>query len=793
MVRPRRLLGGLTPLSRKLLRDLRRHRAQFIAVTVTIFLGVAIYAASYDSFQNLQTSYEATFEEFRFANLTAGGGDVAAIAEAAEAEGAEAHLRTVADVPFRVDGIKLLGRVVGLPEAGQPPVNQVKVLRGAYLEPSRPEGVLVEEHMADHFDLEPGARLGIHDPGGWRVVEVVGVVSSPEYIWPARDRQDLITSPDNFGVLFAGEGLVREVADGDGPNQVVVYYEGGAPDEELTERLSAAARDVGATLVQTRDEQPSNAALSEDIKGFEETALFFPVLFIAAAAMAAYVMISRTVWAQRPHIGVMLANGVGRRRILRHYLGYGLVPGLAGAVPGVIVGILLARVITRLYTKLLSVPVTLIEFHPGTLATGVVIGLLAALAAALAPALFASRVRPAEAMRGGTPTGGGRASLAERILPPLRRLPIRWRMALRGVGRNRRRTLYTVLGVVLSLTLVLVSWGMIDTVEFLLDRQFIDIQQEDGSVRFEGLADEAAVASLEEVDGVARAEPALEAPVSLSAGEGYFDTLLVVLPADTEMRRFRLVEGEWGSLPAAGLLLGSSAEDLLGISAGDVIDVTVGGTGVTASVPVAGFVDEPLGTLAYTSREFAEAGLGSLPVTSALISYEVGADPAAVRAAVTELDGVAAFEDANAIYNTVQDFMVLFYGFVGIMLVFGAAMAFALIFNAMSVNVAERVREVATLLAVGIRRRTISHLITAENLIVVGIGIPIGLVVGYWVSSVAMATFSSELFKFDLYVRPTTFLFSASAIFVVALVSEWPGIRALRRIDIPEVVKERST
>ncbi|NIS35081.1 MAG: FtsX-like permease family protein, partial [Actinobacteria bacterium] len=86
--------------------------------------------------------------------------------------------------------------------------------------------------------------------------------------------------------------------------------------------------------------------------GFEEMALFFPVLFLAAAAMAAYVTISRLVATQRPYVGVMLANGYTRGQVLRHYLGYGLLPGMAGSIPGAIAGVLLARLITELYTDL---------------------------------------------------------------------------------------------------------------------------------------------------------------------------------------------------------------------------------------------------------------------------------------------------------------------------------------------------------------------------------------------------------------------------------------------------------
>jgi ABC-type antimicrobial peptide transport system permease subunit len=71
-------------------------------------------------------------------------------------------------------------------------------------------------------------------------------------------------------------------------------------------------------------------------------------------------------------------------------------------------------------------------------------------------------------------------------------------------------------------------------------------------------------------------------------------------------------------------------------------------------------------------------------------------------------------------------------------------------------------------------------------------GIPIGLVAGYYLSKVALGTFSSDLFSFDLYVKPMTFVWASLAIIVVALIRQVPGLRALRRISIPKVIKERA-
>ncbi|MCH7585458.1 MAG: FtsX-like permease family protein [Acidobacteria bacterium] len=781
------------PLHRKLWRDIGRHRMQFIAVTITMFLGVTVFGATYDSFQNLQASYRSTATEFHFANLTVVGGDVEAIAAVAGQTSAveSAITRTSADVPFRVHETKLLGRAVGLPAAAQPEVNQLDVLSGSYLTPAHPDGILVEKHMADHFDLSPGDSFEILSGATWHKVTVEGVVASPEYIWPARDRQKPITTPDNFGVVFTSEELARELAGG-GPNEAIIYYAHGEEDGDATQALTAEARSRDATSVYTREEQASNAALSEDLKGFEEMAVFFPIMFLTAAALAAYVMISRLVHAQRPHIGVFLANGFTRGQVLRHYLAYGLLPGLIGSVPGAVVGVLLARSITRLYTSLLSIPITLIQFYPATLLGAFAFGLVASLLAALAPALVASRVLPAEAMRGETPARRGRQSLFERLIPPVRGVPVAWRMALRGVGRNPRRTTYTIIGVVLSLMLVLVSWGMIDTIRYLMDRQFVEIQREDATVYFAGPATTEDVGALLAIEGVAEAEPALVLPVSLEAGGRHYETALMVLEDDSEMHRLMSTTDGWIDLPDQGIVLGKATRELLDIDIGDPVNITLP-TGISVAEPVSAFVDEPLGTMAYVARSRAETLTGTdLPATSALIAYADGVDAKALRNTITELPRVAAFEDAKVLYDVMQSFMILFYAFVGVMLLFGGAMAFALIFNAMSANIAERTREVATLLAMGTDRRSISRYITTENLLVAAMGIPIGLVVGHYAAKAAMASFGSDLFSFDLHIQPMTYVWASLAILVVALISQWPGLRAIRTLSIPKIIKERA-
>ncbi len=64
-------------LQRSMLRELRARRGPFLAVIVTVVLGVALFGASYDAFLNLTSSYEQLYAETRFATATAVGGDPA--------------------------------------------------------------------------------------------------------------------------------------------------------------------------------------------------------------------------------------------------------------------------------------------------------------------------------------------------------------------------------------------------------------------------------------------------------------------------------------------------------------------------------------------------------------------------------------------------------------------------------------------------------------------------------------------------------------------------------------------
>ncbi len=783
-------------LRTKARRDIRRQRAAFAAITVTIFLGVTMFGATYDAFLNLKSSYNRAFTKYRFADLTVTGGRTAAIARlASRTAGVESvQSRTQADIPIRVGREKFLGRVVGVPAAAQPAVNRLDVREGTYLRPQQASGVLVEEHMAETFDLSPGDRVTVIGERGPRSLEVAGVVSSPEYFWPARSRQEVFSAPKDFGVVFTAEPLAEKLAGLDGPNQVALYYRGGDPSSARTGRLTAGAERLGAADVLARAQQPSNSALQQDVTSFEQLAVLFPLLFLTAAALATGVLMRRLVTSQRPIIGMLRACGYSRSSLVLHYLSFGLVVGSIGGALGTLAGFGLGSAWTGLYTEQVSIPLTVVEVRPLTIGLGLVFGLATGGLAATAPAAIAASVPPAEAMRRFAPVRRGGLSLAERLIPPLRRLPVRWRMALRAIGRNPRRATSTVIGIVLALVLILSFWVMIDSTTQLIDHQYHDIERQDAQLVFRGPVDRAELDRIRLVPGVERVEPAATLPVSLRANGRRYQTALIALKRDTQMHGFYLDGDGQTQLPAAGLLAGSYIRHRLDLSDGETVRVSEPRTGAEVDAPVVGFLDEPVGAYVYASLEAVRLlARGRLGVgNSVFVTYADGVDREQMRRRLSAAPGVAAFSDSKALLDYVNEYLGLYYLIIGLMILFGGAMAFALLYNVIQSNLAERAVEVATLRAAGMPFGALARMITLENAVVAAIGLIPGCLIAYELSVLFMSQFSTDWFSFGVDARPTTFILSCLAIMTVALLSELPGLRAVKRLDVAEVVRERA-
>ena len=778
----------MTILGRKRLRDLRRQWPQFAAVALTVALGVAGFVAARGAYLDLQGSTDRIYADLRLADITVGGAGAARVAEDPSLPGRPlAAVRLQSDAALRIGDHTLLARLVSVPAGAQPAVDRLDVREGRL----DGHGALVEQHLADHFGLHPGSHVAVLGPGGWQEVPVAAVVVSPEYLWPARSRQEIVTGPEQFGVVFLPEARVRVLAGQAAVPQAALY----ARDRGQAAALVAAARDLagrqGGLETTARPEQPSFAALAQDVDAMAEYAVLFPLMFLTGAVLGVYILLSRLVRAQRTVVGTLLASGVAGPRLARHYLGHGLLTGTVGAAAGALVGVPLGAWFAGEYGRALGLPYSLASVHPDLIAEGMVTGIVAAGIAAWAPARAAARTSPASAMRASAPTGPGRRSVLEAVLPPLRALPARWRMMLRGLGRSRRRSAFTIAGVTLAVALVMVPVGMRDTISVLLPRQFHDVQREDAQLyAVPGAAARVLAAAREDAD-VAAAEPVSRQDVTITTGRGHHDTLLYAFQPETVMHGFP------GGLPARGVVLPVSLRDRLGARPGASVTVDLPATGTEITTRVAGFVDEPMAAVAYTSLDQLASWTGAAgplaAANGAAVRLAGTADREAALRRLGALPVVAAVVDTRSLESSIAGAFGLYDMLVLLMAAIGAAMAAALLFNTASASLSERTVELGSLQAAGMGARMLGRLVAVENLLLTVAALVPGLAVGWLLARGFMAAYQNDQMRLSLQLQPASMPIVALAVLVTAGVAQWLALRRIGRTDIARIVRERST
>ncbi len=153
---------GLSPLDRKVLRDLWRMRSQAFAIALVIAAGVGMVVMSLGMMRSLEDTREAYYDRYRFADIVAPAKRIPAsvLAGIKDMPGVSlAEGRITAGATLDIIGIAepVTARVHSIPPSGEPRLNALVLRSGRWPDPNRPDEVLASEKFAD------AARIGIGD------------------------------------------------------------------------------------------------------------------------------------------------------------------------------------------------------------------------------------------------------------------------------------------------------------------------------------------------------------------------------------------------------------------------------------------------------------------------------------------------------------------------------------------------------------------------------------------------------------------------------------------------------
>jgi putative ABC transport system permease protein len=786
----------VSALDRKLLRDLWGMRGQAAAIAAVVAAGVAMFVTYFSNFDSLQRTLDAYYERQRFASVFASlkRAPLRLADRLADLPGVAAvETRVVADVTLDVPGMAepATGRLISIPADGRPRLNDVFLKRGRWIEPGRPDEVIVSEPFAEAHRLESGSRLAALINGRRRLLRVVGTGLSPEYIYTIRPGE-VIPDDRRFGILWMERRALASAFDMEGGfNDVCLDLLPGASSDEVVARLDRLLGPFGGVGAIPRRLQMSHWTLVNELVQLRTFGTLVPAIFLGVAAFLLNVALTRALAIQRPQVASLKALGYDNQQIAWHYLKWALLIGLAGAVVGVAVGAWLGSGMIGLYNQFFRFPILLYRLSSGVALAASAVSLLAAALGAGFAVRRAVAVPPAEAMRPEAPARY-RRSLVERAALG-RRLTHAGRMVLRNLERHPWRASATVVGIAFAVGILLFGFVFLDVMNLLAELQFSLVQRQDATVSFVEPASARALYELRRLPGVLHVEPVRSVPARLRHGHRLRHVAVLGSAASPELNRIVNLDGSVLSLPPEGLLLSRMLGEILDVRPGQELQVEVlEGARPVRRVAVAGLVDDALGLNAWME-------IGALHRLlregSSLSGAQLLVDPArldALYARLKALPRVAAVALTSAALESFRRIMAQNFEIITTFNVaFAAVIAFGVVYNAARISLSERSRELASLRVLGFTIAEISLILLGELALLTLLALPIGLVIGWGLSQLVLTLFQNEVYRFPLTLTPRNVAWSALTVIAAAAVSGLAVRRKLDHLDLVAVLKVR--
>ncbi|MDF0597588.1 ABC transporter permease [Psychromarinibacter halotolerans] len=786
----------MSPLDRKLFRDLWRIKGQAIAIVLVIATGVMLQVMMSGLVASLTETRRAYYERNNLAEVFAPvvRAPDAVLARLADIPGVarvtgRAVGRALIDIPG--DPVPVQSQAVGLPDSGAQVLSTVYLVSGRLpAERHRDEALLLSGFAAAH-GYGIGDSIDVTMNGLRRSVRIVGLAQSPEFLFVAAPGE-MVPDPARYGVLWMRRSALAAALDMEGAfNEALFSITRGASEAAVIDAVDRVLKPWGGTGAYGRSDLVSDRFVTEEIDGLATMSRAVPPLFIAVAAFLLYIVVSRIVQSEREEIGLLKAFGYTNREVGAHYVKLVLLIAGAGAALGCLLGVLAGRAMIPVYTTFYNFP--FLVFRPDP--TAFVIGVSASIAAASAGSVFVLRrivaLTPSEAMRPAAP-----ADYSKTVTfagPVGRHLDQPTRIVLRGLVRSPWRAMALSAGIAGGMALASGMTTIYGSFDRMMDTSFSVIDRSDATVFFHSPLSDKAAFELARIPGVIAVEPFREVAATLKFGRREHRGSVSGMIADPEMTR--AIDDGYAAipLPVRGLVLGEALAEILAVAPGDMLTIEVSeGSQPVLEVPVTRLASTLIGAPAYMQM----AALNKVMSQPGRISGahlrvdEARADEIYRRLKdMPSVAGVSVSENARASLQKLMD-----QGAGSARYIMGAVafiITFGIVYNAARIAQNERARDLASLRVIGFSKGETAFVLLGELAIITLVALPVGSLAGYALTFAIARGFSSELYQIPAYFDPFSHGFSAAFIVVAAVVSGLIVERDLNRMDLVTVLKSR--
>ena len=553
-------------------------------------------------------------------------------------------------------------------------------------------------------------------------------------------------------------------------------------------------------MVTDREDLPEYTDYGDNADRLRNIGQVFPVIFFLVAALISLTTMTRMVEEQRTQIGTLKALGYKKSAIAAKYICYAFFATLLGSVLGMLIGekIIPYIIITAYGIMYHNVANTIsIDYQPGF----ALIASAASVVCTVGATLFASgkelQETPASLMRPPAPKEGKRV-LLERLTFIWKHLSFSWKSTIRNLFRYKKRLIMTVFGIAGSMGLMLVGFGIQDSISDIAAIQYRELQHYDGMVIEDSDATEEEHEELfeymKENEQIAHCNRVQMTKISAPKGSSNISIYLFVPESLSEFAKDvtlkNRITGETYELTDEGAAISEKTASLLGLKVGDMIPLKKGDK--EYKVRVAVITENYMSHYLYMTPRVYEQTFGEKPEYENIVftmQEDCKDDLEMAGTRILAYPGALSISYTSSLASQVDRMLSTLDAVILVLIVSAGMLAFVVLYNLNNINITERQRELATLKVLGFYDGEVSQYVLRENVILTVLGIMFGAVFGILIHRYVITTVEVDAVMFGRNIKLLSFLYSGILTSIFSIVVNGVMHFKLKTIDMVESLK----
>lgn len=549
-------------------------------------------------------------------------------------------------------------------------------------------------------------------------------------------------------------------------------------EQEVTEALTTATKESVDEEYDKMDktmyyldslDNYSTSFFQMNVNKVEDVAIIFPIFFFIIASLVALTSLRRLVFEERVTMGTLRGLGYSKFLVLIRYIIYGILASAIGSVLGICLGIaLIPAVVYNIFNSTCHMP-PLVYVYDTPFISSVILGMIAVIVLVVILSVYSTlKETPANLLVPKAPKPGRRIFL-EKIKWLWNKLSFKYKSSIRNMIRYKRNLIMMIIGVGGCTALLLLAFGLQDSMDAVSNKQYDNIILYDALV-----APETGVTTIDNSN------------ITSQTGI-YYDTMTIddytikVVGADESINNYFGfdVKNKDYKFTSDDVLLSKMVAENYDLKVGDTINYNDHEYTITGIFE--NYIDNYLfiGSNKY-QEDFTNNrilinfnNIEERDLTQELLD----------SGQIISIEYVSSMRQAyNSLINNIKLIVV-------VIIIFAVFLAVVVIFNLMNINISERKRELATLKVLGYRNTEVHGYIARETFVLTLIGMLVGIGLGVILHQVVASIIDTNTLRAGRNIYWPSYLYAIGITLIISICIDLCFIPYYKNISMTDSLK----